>query len=81
MPVAFRAFHWQPVRSTKKIASIALLLSLSKGRHPRVVTAQRMVRPRRQQRFHLLPQHIRQAPAVIADRRPRLLSLRLFHDP
>ena len=23
MPVAFRAFHWQPVRSTKKIASIA----------------------------------------------------------
>jgi site-specific DNA recombinase len=50
-------------------------------RHPRVVTAQRMVRPRRQQRFHLLPQHIRQAPTVIADRRPRLLSLRLLHDP
>ena len=24
MPVAFRAFHWQPVRSTKKMASIAV---------------------------------------------------------
>ena len=24
MPVAFKAFHWQPVRRTKKIASIAL---------------------------------------------------------
>ncbi len=24
MPVALSAFHWQPVRSTKKIASIAL---------------------------------------------------------
>jgi len=23
MPVAFNAFHWQPVRKTKKIASIA----------------------------------------------------------
>ena len=23
IPVAFRAFHWQPVRSTKKMASIA----------------------------------------------------------
>jgi hypothetical protein len=23
MPVAFSAFHWQPVRSTKKIASMA----------------------------------------------------------
>jgi hypothetical protein len=23
MPVTFSAFHWQPVRSTKKIASIA----------------------------------------------------------
>ncbi len=23
MPVSLRAFHWQPVRSTKKIASIA----------------------------------------------------------
>ena len=23
MPVAFRAFHWQPVRNTKKIAAIA----------------------------------------------------------
>jgi hypothetical protein len=27
MPVAFRAFHWQPVRSTKTIASIARRLS------------------------------------------------------
>jgi len=24
IPVAFRAFHWHPVRSTKKMASIAL---------------------------------------------------------
>ena len=24
MPVAFSAFHWQPVRSTKKIATMAL---------------------------------------------------------
>ncbi len=24
MPVAFSTFHWQPVRSTKKIASMAL---------------------------------------------------------
>ena len=24
IPVAFRAFHWQPVRSTKKMASMAL---------------------------------------------------------
>ncbi len=33
MPVAFRAFHWQPVRSTKKIASMQTRSDL-RGRPP-----------------------------------------------
>ena len=33
IPVALSAFHWQPVRSTKKIASIARRLS-TRGRWP-----------------------------------------------
>jgi hypothetical protein len=75
MPVWFKAFHRHPVRSTKKMASMAALLSLSKGRHPRVVATQQVRRPRRR-RFHLRPQFVRQPPAVIADRLPRLLP---FH--
>jgi hypothetical protein len=35
MPVAFRAFHWQPVRRTKKMASIALRSSTRGLWHPR----------------------------------------------
>ena len=34
-------------------------------RHPRVVAAQRVRRPRRQQRLHLGPQRVRQPPAII----------------
>jgi hypothetical protein len=36
-------------------------------RHARVVAAQRVPRPWRQQRLHLCPQIVRQAPAVITN--------------
>jgi DDE domain len=35
LPVAFSALHWQPVRSTKKMASIALRSSMRGRGHPR----------------------------------------------
>ncbi len=35
MPVSFSAFHWHPVRSTKKMASIALRSSTRERWHPR----------------------------------------------
>jgi hypothetical protein len=35
MPVSFSAFHWQPVRSTKKMASIAFRSSTRGRWHPR----------------------------------------------
>src|SRR5215204_2332494 len=35
MPVSFSAFHWQPVRSTKKMASIAVRSSTRGRWHPR----------------------------------------------
>jgi hypothetical protein len=47
--------------------------------HPRVVAAQRVFWPRRQQWFHLCPQRVWQPPAVIADRLSRLLPIHLFH--
>jgi hypothetical protein len=43
-------------------------------RHPRVVAAQRVLRPRWQQRLHPRPKHLRQPPAVIPDAPSRPLQ-------
>ena len=44
-------------------------------RHPRVVAAQRMLRPRRQQWLHLRPQRVRQPPAVVPNTPSRRLRI------
>ena len=58
MPVAFRAFHWQPVRRTKKMASIALRSSTRGRWHPNGGTT------RWEQRLDPLPQSVRDTPGI-----------------
>src|SRR5439155_26229589 len=62
IPVASRAFHCIPVRSTKQDRVHRVPVG-----HARVVTAERVRRPRRQQWLHPRPHLIRYPPTIVFD--------------
>ena len=63
MPVASRAPHWQPVRSTKKMASMALRSATRGLWQPSGWSG-----PRRQERLDAFPEGVGDSPLIIDGR-------------